>query len=136
MILCDAGPLVALLHASDKHHVSCRDTFRSLAEPLVTVWPAFTEAMYLLAFSSEAQRALLTFVERGALDFLPLRADDSPRMQELMQKYQDLPMDFADASLVRVAEREKLPRIFTVDRRDFSVYRPRGLGQFELLPAG
>jgi predicted nucleic acid-binding protein len=136
LILCDAGPLVALIHASDKHHVICRDTFRSLSEPLVTVWPAFTEAMYLLAFSSQAQQALLAFVERGALDFLPLRADDSPRMGELMRKYQDLPMDFADAALVRVAERERLPRIFTVDRRDFSVYRPQGFGRFELLPTG
>jgi predicted nucleic acid-binding protein len=136
LILCDAGPLVALLHASDTHHETCREAFRSLSEPLVTVWPAFTEAMYLLGFSWQAQDALWAFVERGALGFLPLAVEDASRMRELMQKYRDLPMDLADAALVRVAERERLARIFTLDRRHFSVYRPQGLGGFELLPAG
>jgi predicted nucleic acid-binding protein len=134
LILCDAGPLVALVHASDAHHVPCREAFRSFTEPLVSVWPAFTEAMYLLGFSWQAQEALWAFVERGALGFLSLGIEDAPRMRELMRQYRDLPMDLADAALVRVAEREGLARIFTVDRRDFSVYRPRGLDRFELLP--
>jgi predicted nucleic acid-binding protein len=55
-------------------------------------------------------------------------------MRDLMRKYKDLPMDLADAALVRVAEREKLARIFTIDRRDFEVYRPRGLPGFAILP--
>lgn len=55
--------------------------------------------------------------------------------RELMEKYQDLPMGFADAALVRVAEREKIRRIFTIDRRDFSIYRPDGLGSFDVIPA-
>ena len=55
---------------------------------------------------------------------LKLRTDDYPRMRELMWKYRDLPMDVADAALVRVAERERFRRVFTVDRRDFEVYRP------------
>jgi len=134
MILTDAGPLVALVHEGDRHHHVCRETFRSLDEPMVTVWPAFTEAMYLLGFSWQAQDVLWRFVERGALSFLELGVSDTARMRELMEKYQDLPMDLADAALVRVAERERLDRIFTLDRRDFSVYRPEGLGQFVLLP--
>jgi len=56
-------------------------------------------------------------------------------MRELMRKYQDLPMDLADAALVRVAEREKLRRVFTLDQRDFQIYRPSRLGRFSLLPA-
>jgi predicted nucleic acid-binding protein len=56
-------------------------------------------------------------------------------MRRLMEKYRDLPMDLADAALVRVAEREKVRRIFTLDRRDFSLYRPTGLGRFVILPA-
>jgi len=51
-----------------------------------------------------------------------------------MWKYRDLPMDLADAALVRIAEREKIRRIFTVDRRDFGLYRPYRLGRFEILP--
>ena len=134
MILCDAGPLVALLHKGDQHHEICRETFRTLSEPLVTVWPAFTEAMYLLGFSWQGQEALWNFVDRGALAFLPLGSEDAPRMRELMKKYRDLPMDLADAALVRVAERERIVRSLTVDRGDFQVYRPEGLDRFEILP--
>ena len=60
--------------------------------------------------------------------------DDCLRMRELMWKYRDLPMDLADAALVRVAERERIRRIFTVDRRDFGIYRPYRLGRCEILP--
>ena len=55
-------------------------------------------------------------------------------MRELMKKYRDLPMDLADAALVRVAEREKVRVVFTIDRKDFGVYRPHRLGRFTLLP--
>jgi predicted nucleic acid-binding protein len=136
MILIDAGPMVALISASDNHHESCRAALESIAEPIATVWPAFTEAMYLLRSSWPAQRALWEMIERGTIDLHYLNIDDVRRMRELMEKYRDLPMDLADAALVRVAEREKIRRIFTLDRRDFSVYRPVGVGRFTLLPAG
>jgi predicted nucleic acid-binding protein len=134
VILVDAGPLVALIHRDDNHHVLCRDALRSLDEPLGTVWPAFTEAAYLLGFSWHAQDALWDFVARGVLSILPLDAADAPRMRELMESYRDLPMDLADAALVRVAERMRLDRVFTLDRKDFTVYRPNGLGTFDLVP--
>lgn len=133
MILIDAGPLVALIHADDVHHEHCRDTLASLREPMLTVWPAFTEAMYLLGFSSTAQDALWQVLETDALWIAELTEEDHPRMRHLMRKYHDLPMDLADAALVRVAERERIRRIFTIDRRDFSIYRPAGLGRFEIL---
>ncbi|HEX6174203.1 MAG TPA: hypothetical protein VF089_09320, partial [Candidatus Binatia bacterium] len=62
-------------------------------------------------------------IQSGAVQILSLGIDDIPRMRELMRKYRDLPMDLADAGLVRVAERERLRRTFTLDRRDFQVYR-------------
>lgn len=65
---------------------------------------------------------------------LPLDESDAPRIGELMRKYRDLPMDLGDAALVRVAEREKLRRVFTLDRRDFSLYRPLRLGRFFIVP--
>jgi predicted nucleic acid-binding protein len=134
MILVDAGPLVALIHRADRHHEACRQALETLNEPLATVWPAFTEAMYLLGFSWQAQAALWQVLDRGVLTFLPLHSADHPRMQALMEQYRDLPMDLADAALVRVAEREGIRRIFTLDRRDFQVYRPKGLGSFQLIP--
>jgi predicted nucleic acid-binding protein len=74
-------------------------------------------------------------IECGAVEILLLRNEDVARMKELMRKYRDLPMDLADAALVRVAERERLRRIFTVDRRDFQIYRPSRIGRFTVLPS-
>jgi predicted nucleic acid-binding protein len=125
---------VALIHADDRHHASCREALKKIREPLATVWPAITEAMYLLGFSSKAQEALWRLLEGSAVKILPLDAADLPRMRELMRKYRDLPMDLADAGLVRVAEREKISRVFTIDRRDFELYRPRGIRRFAILP--
>jgi hypothetical protein len=125
---------VALIHADDRHHASCRDALEQIREPLATVWPVITEAMYLLDFSSDAQDALWRLLERDAVKILPLDAGDVPRMRELMRKFRDLPMDLADAALVRAAERERISRVFTIDRRDFEVYRPRGIRRFTILP--
>ena len=125
---------MALIHADDRHHASCRDALERIREPLVTVWPVITEAMYLLDFSAEAQDALWRLLERDAVKILSLDAGDVPRMRELMRKYRDLPMDLADAALVRAAERERISRVFTIDRRDFEVYRPRGIRRFTILP--
>jgi uncharacterized protein len=133
VILVDAGPLVAIIHRDDQWHASCVRTLKKLKEPLGTVWPALTEAMYLLGFSNKGQSALWQMVERQALTLIPLDLADAPRMRELMHQYRDLPMDPADAALVRVAERERMRRVFTTDRRDFEVYRPKRLGRFTIV---
>ena len=134
MILVDAGPLIAVIHKDDAHHARCVDTLQSITEPLGTVWPALTEAMYLLSFSWKAQDALWEMVERGVVEVLTLDRRDMSRARDWMKKYKDLPMDLADAALVAVAEREKIRRIFTLDRRDFEIYRPTKLGRFIILP--
>jgi uncharacterized protein len=135
MILVDAGPLVALIHEDDHEHRACKETFANFNDRLGTVWPVLTEAMYLLSFSLEAQTALMEMIESGVVEILPLDADDIPRIRELMRKYRDLPIDLADAALVRVAERERIRRIFTIDRRDFQIYRPLRIGRFVVLPS-
>ena len=134
MILVDAGPLIALIHADDQQHEHCKEVFDFLREPMGTVWPALAEAVYLFSFSWKAQGAFWEMMETEAVLILALDHTDVPRMTELMRTYRDLPMDLADAALVRVAEREKLRRIFTLDRRDFEVYRPARLGRFSILP--
>jgi predicted nucleic acid-binding protein len=134
IVLVDAGPLVALIDRTDPWHHRCADALATLRDPLATVWPAFTEAMYLLRYDARDQRALWDMVNVGGVRFVEIGLDDCPRMRELMWKYRDLPMDLADAALVRVAEREGLRRIFTVDRQDFEIYRPRRFGRFEIIP--
>jgi uncharacterized protein len=133
-VLVDAGPLVALLDQSNLHHVACVTALKTLRDPLVTVWPAFTEAMYQLGSSWPGQKALWSRIETAALMLAPLDESDATRMRELMEKYRDQPMDLADAALVRIAEREDLTRIFTIDRRHFSVYRPGRRRRFSVLP--
>ena len=83
----------------------------------------FVEAIYLLSDQPVAQEALWEMLGRGALLLLPLDSSDIPRIRELMRKCANRPMDLADAAPLRVAEREGLRKIFTVDRRDFSLYR-------------
>lgn len=135
MILVDAGPMVAIVDASDQHHRRCVAALRTIREPLGTVWPAITEAMYLLLDLPKGQAAVWEMLERRVVRILPLDDSDIPRVRDLMAKYANRPMDLADAALVRVAEREHVDTIFTVDARDFSVYRLNGRKRFRLIPA-
>jgi predicted nucleic acid-binding protein len=134
LILVDAGPLKALVDADDQHHAACVATVRSLRDSLGTVWPALTEAMYLLAAFPRAQEALWDMLALGAVQLQSLDQDDVPRMRELMVKYSDRPMDMADAALIRVAEREGVQTIFTVDKKDFAVYRLHGRSRITVIP--
>ena len=132
-VLVDASALIALLDRDDTAHGRCVDALKQVRDPLATVWPALTEAMHLLADTPGGPDALCDIISDASVKLLPLDAADVSRMKELMQKYQDLPMDFADAALVRVAERDGLTRIVTFDRH-FAIYRlPRRL-KFSMLP--
>lgn len=133
-VLVDAGPLVALLDRADPDHTACVAALEKLRDPLVTVWPAFTEAMYLLRGSWRGQKALWSRLETEALGLALLDESDAPRMRELMEKYRDTPMDLADAALVRVAERDSLLQIFTLDRTHFEIYRPGRRRRFSIVP--
>ena len=134
MILVDAGPLVALVDADDQFHKKCVAALKMVREPLATVWPPVTEAMYLLSDLPKAQEAVWEMLARGVLQLLPLDLADVPRIRELMGKYADRRMDLADAALVRVAEREGIRKIFTVDREDFSIYRLHGRVRPNIIP--
>jgi len=133
-VLIDTGPLVALIDAGDADHARCAAAAKALRGDLVTTWPAVTEAMYLLAGAPAGQDALLEQVEAGSLAVAELSSQDVPAIRSLMKKYQDLPMDFADASLVTVAGRDSIHEVFTLDRH-FRTYRlPRGR-TFVVIPA-
>jgi uncharacterized protein len=132
-VLVDAGALIALLDRDDAEHERCIEALKGIRDPLVTVWPALTEAMHLLADTPRAPDALCDLIADNAVRLIDLEAPDFRRMKDLMQKYGDLPMDFADAALVCAAEREQLTRIVTFDR-DFEVYRLPRRTRFTVLP--
>lgn len=123
-VLVDTGPLVALFDPSDADHDACKDVLaRVRARRRLTSLAVVTEALSLLAFSDRAQQALLTFVAGGGVDIADFGVDEIARAAALMDRYASLPMDFADATLVVLAERLHTNWVFTLDRRDFAVYR-------------
>jgi uncharacterized protein len=134
--LVDAGPLVALIDAGEPDHERCRTALDALGLPLVTTWPVFTEAIYLLGRAAgwSGQEALWRMVESGALRLENLSEGRVPRCAELMARYRDHPtMDLADASLVALAEERGSRTIFTLDA-DFRSYRLRGRAHFDVVP--
>jgi predicted nucleic acid-binding protein len=134
-MLTDAGPLIALIDAGEPDHERCRDVLGRVGLPLVTTWPAFTEAMYLLGHSAgwSAQHALWQMRERDALLLAELGPDLQTRSAHLMDRYQEHPMDPADATLVALAEARDLRSIFSLDDH-FRSYRLRGGRHLQVVP--
>jgi predicted nucleic acid-binding protein len=133
--LVDAGPLIALIDAGEVDHARCRDALDELRLPLLTTWPAFTEAIYLLGKAAgwPGQEALWRMVERDVLTIAEWSAELITRSAELMRIYRDHPMDLADATLVAVAEERKLRRVFSLDSH-FASYNLRGDRHLEVIP--
>jgi predicted nucleic acid-binding protein len=134
--LTDAGPLIAIIDADEPDHQACVAALEEISLPLVTTWPAFTEAMYLSARAGgiEGQRALWRLTSSGRLVVSDLSASCVARSRRLMDQYSDRPMDLADATLVALAEEQGHRRIFTLDS-DFHVYRIHGRQRFEVVPS-
>lgn len=133
MIAVDAGPIIALFDKSDNYHNVCHEVVKSLRLPLATTLPALTEAFYLLSFSWQLQDDLWEFIAAGNLLVHDLDRRLLQECRKLMEKYRDLPMDFADASLIAMADKANIRTIFTLDE-DFKVYRTKEKKHFKLLP--
>ncbi len=135
MIIADTGFFVALANRSDADNKSAVAALGRLTEGLVTTWPVVTETTHLLLARLGTQ-ALLSFVasaRAGAFEIFNLTPSHWPRVEALMRQFADLPMDFADASLVVLAEEQGDGRVLTTDRRDFRTYRWKQHKPFENL---
>ena len=128
-IVVDAGPLIALFDRDDRHHRRAVEFAKTHGSRLITNVPVLTEATFVLRFSVDAQKDLLWWAH-SSLEIDQGTASDLPRIIALIDKYRDLPADFADASLVAMAERLNLSRVASVDS-DFAVYRLPGKRKFE-----
>lgn len=136
MTLTDAGPLIALIDKGQAvAHQQCVEAQRSLSGPLLTTWPCFTEAMYFLGHLAgwRGQESLWNFLSGNVLLIHSPNVAMTDRMRVLMEKYADVPMDLADASLVVLAEETGLRRVFTLDT-DFYIYRTQNNDSFDVTP--
>jgi predicted nucleic acid-binding protein len=133
--LADTGALLAYLDRRDHWHTRCREALADLRLPLVTTTAVLTELFHLLGTRRRELADVWAFVRAGLLTVAPLADRDLPALEALMRRYADRPMDFADATLVHVAERESIGTVFTVDFDDFETYRFSGRRRFRILPA-
>jgi predicted nucleic acid-binding protein len=133
-VLMDTGPIVALLHRQDAHHVRCREQAAQLAGPVFTCWPVITEAAWLLRSLPGSLPRLLEVLADRDIACLHLESSAIPWLGKVATQFQDLSPQLADLSLLYLAEHHRVQYVFTLDRRDFSVYRTMSGDSLQLLP--
>lgn len=133
-LLLDTGPFVALVDRSEKLHDACVGALESWMGAIVTTEAILTETLYLVGPQWRAQKAALEFILRGAFQMVPSSNASLQRVAVLMERYRNVPMDFADATLVVLGEELETDRVFTLDRRGFSTYRMNQRKPFRVIP--
>ena len=121
-ILIDAGPLIGLFDRSDKYHLKSLAFVENFQGTFWSTWPVVTEVSHMLDFSIRVQLAFLEWIKRGGLKIFNLEEDHMDRMISLSEKFQDVPMDLADASLIVASEIKGIKEIASIDS-DFYIYR-------------
>lgn len=120
--IVDSGPLIALFDRDDSFNEPIQDFLRNYVGTLHTSIAVITEVTHLLDFSVRAQLDFLEWIRSGAVTIETIDRDDLANICRMTEKYADLPMDFADATLMHIAEREKISNVVSIDR-DFYIYR-------------
>jgi predicted nucleic acid-binding protein len=133
--LVDTGAIVALLDKNDPWHAACAKAFTQIPLPLLTSEAVLTELFYFMEYRSRNLETAFKFVRSGIITVGSIVDDDLPGITRLMRQYHDRPMDFADATLVHLAEREQLNTVVTIDFSDFLTYRIAGRRPFRILPS-
>ena len=132
--LIDTGAILALLDREDRWHEACVAAFGEFFLPLTTSAAVLAELFHLVGDDRREVEAAWTFLRSGAVSVSPINDVDMPALHALMKKYHDRPMDFADATLVHLAQRHSLQTILTIDFDDFETYRIDGRKRFRIFP--
>jgi predicted nucleic acid-binding protein len=135
VILVDTGFWLALANRKDRYHARARSALAKHRGPFITTWPVMTETCHLLVarLGCNAELAFIRSASLGAFDIFRLEATHLPQIERLIEKYRDLPMDLADASLVILADEVGSERILSTDERDFRTYRWKNRRPFKNL---
>ena len=132
-LLLDTGALVGLLDRSQNVHQACVDFYTTWKRTSVTTEAVLTESIQLLSGVRGGSVACINFVLRGGVVLVPSSKASLKRCRTLLEKYSDLPIDFADSTLIVLAEELNTDKVFTFDG-DFRTYRIRGRKQFQIFP--
>ena len=130
-VLLDTGPLVAIFCQADQHHSLCVETLREITPPLLTTWPVLTETAWILRKEPKALEHL--YRPEGLFTLVHQEDEHLMKMYAILKRYRNLSPQLADMSLVQLAEERGMTTVFTLDRRDFTVYRVKRR-RFHLLP--
>ena len=133
-VVVDAGPLVAMLSKRDSRHEACIAAVHGLPTPMLTCWPVIVEAAWLLRREPHLVQTLLRLHDQEAIQVVELGTECLAWCAQFLERYKDLPAEVADAALVYLAEQEGIDTVFTLDQRDFSVYRMAKNRKFQLVP--
>ncbi len=131
--ILDTGPWVALIDRSETGHEMCAQWLKDYSGKIYSTEAVLTEVLYLLDFSMKAQSAAIDFVLKSVVELIPTSVESLGRVKNLMKKYSDLPMDYADATIVCLAIDTKIKNIVTFDKRDFGIYRIKRQ-MFQIMP--
>lgn len=133
-VLLDAGPIVALLDRRDQWHASSSGAWQQLAHRCVTTEAVLAESCHLMLRGRYVPALAVELVLDAKIPIIPLDREAHEHAARLMNDYADLPMDYADASLVTLADTLGVSRVFTTDRRGFATYRSMQGKHFEVVP--
>ncbi len=132
--ILDTGPWVALIDKSEAKHDICVQWFKNFSGKLYSTESVLTEVLYLLNFSVKAQIAAIDFVLKSVVEIIPSSIKNMEKIKTLMKKYSDLPMDYADATIVSCAMDTRIYNIITLDQKDFNIYRFKKNQSFVIIP--
>ena len=132
--ILDTGPWVALIDRSESRHTECVQWLKNFSGTLYSTEAVLTEVLYILNFSITARCAALDFVLESVVEIVPSSAGSLKKTKNLMKKYADMPMDFADATIVCLAAETGMQNIVTFDSKDFAIYRLPRKKSFTIIP--
>lgn len=137
MILLDTSGLLSAIDASQRHHAECAEVVVKASVPMLLSPFVLAELDYLLSrhVGAPAQSALLDEVSRGVYRLEPFGPDDVSAARVVIDRYADLHIGLADASIVVLAERHGTKDVLTLDERHFRAFRILGRRRFRVLPA-
>jgi len=134
--ILDTSFLFALTDNSDRNHARVLALAQTISEPLVLPTVVLPEVCYLIAsrLGHQTMRRFLLQLAASNTQLKTLSPKDLERVNEILEQYADSQLDFTDAAIVALAERSNITRLLTLDRRDFTLVRPKHCDYFELLP--